>query len=119
MNEFVQHHRSTRPNWLWLLIGAVALPAVTVSGGEYLSGITWPEPPIVTPGKTDQDPPSDAVVAGLLVSLHLDLAEWVEFSACWSPRQPANNPKMPDLPVLPLRPSPQLSRTWFGVIVVV
>ncbi len=62
MNEFVQHHRSTRPNWLWLLIGAVALPAVTVSGGEYLSGITWPEPPIVTPGKTDQDPPSDAVV---------------------------------------------------------
>jgi len=62
MNEFVQHHRSTRSNWLWLLIGAVALSAVTVSAGEYLSGITWPEPPIVTPGKNDQDPPSDAVV---------------------------------------------------------
>ncbi len=29
---------------------------------EYLTGIKWPEPPIVTPGKTDADPPSDAVV---------------------------------------------------------
>ncbi len=30
--------------------------------GEYLSGIKWPEPPIVTPGKTNADPPSDAVI---------------------------------------------------------
>ena len=30
--------------------------------GEYLSGIKWPEPPIITPGKTDADPPSDAIV---------------------------------------------------------
>jgi hypothetical protein len=29
---------------------------------EYLTGIKWPEPPVVTPGKTDADPPSDAVV---------------------------------------------------------
>jgi 3-keto-disaccharide hydrolase len=29
---------------------------------EYLTGIKWPEPPIVSPGKTDADPPSDAVV---------------------------------------------------------
>jgi hypothetical protein len=29
---------------------------------EYKSGIVWPEPPVVTPGKSDNDPPSDAVV---------------------------------------------------------
>jgi len=29
---------------------------------EYLSGIEWQEPPVVTPGKTDTDAPSDAVV---------------------------------------------------------
>ena len=27
-----------------------------------MSGIKWPEPPIVTPGKADSDPPSDAIV---------------------------------------------------------
>ena len=31
-------------------------------GQEYMTGIKWPEPPIVTPGKTDADPPSDAIV---------------------------------------------------------
>lgn len=30
--------------------------------GEYLSGIKWDEPKVVTPGKTAADPPSDAVV---------------------------------------------------------
>ncbi len=30
--------------------------------GEYLSGIEWQEPPVVTPGKTNADPPSDAIV---------------------------------------------------------
>jgi hypothetical protein len=30
--------------------------------GEYLTGIEWPEPPIISPGKTDSKPPSDAVV---------------------------------------------------------
>jgi hypothetical protein len=29
---------------------------------EYLTGIKWPEPPIVTPGKNCGDPPSDAIV---------------------------------------------------------
>jgi hypothetical protein len=29
---------------------------------EYLTGIEWPEPPVVTPGKTDSDPPSDAII---------------------------------------------------------
>ena len=31
-------------------------------GEEYLNGIKWDAPPIVTPGKTDADPPSDATV---------------------------------------------------------
>jgi hypothetical protein len=30
--------------------------------GEYLSGVKWPEPPVVTPGKKCGDPPSDAIV---------------------------------------------------------
>ncbi len=30
--------------------------------GEYLSGIKWHEPPVVTPGKTNADPPSDAII---------------------------------------------------------
>lgn len=29
---------------------------------RYLNGVEWPVPPIVTPGKTDREPPSDAVV---------------------------------------------------------
>jgi hypothetical protein len=29
---------------------------------EYKSGIVFPEPVVVTPGKTDSDPPSDAIV---------------------------------------------------------
>jgi hypothetical protein len=53
----------------WVLGGVVL---VTVTAGvtaaltglqqEYKSGIVWPEPKVVTPGKTDADPPSDAVV---------------------------------------------------------
>src|SRR5437899_2992454 len=29
---------------------------------EYKSGIVFPEPKVVTPGKADSDPPSDAIV---------------------------------------------------------
>src|SRR3954467_15988712 len=29
---------------------------------EYISGMKWEEPPVVTPGKTNADPPSDAIV---------------------------------------------------------
>jgi hypothetical protein len=29
---------------------------------EYLSGMKWQEPPVVTPGKTNADPPSDAII---------------------------------------------------------
>ena len=34
----------------------------TAQDAEYLTGIEWPEPPVVKPGKTDNDPPSDAIV---------------------------------------------------------
>lgn len=59
----------------------IALVAVTVSvvlavpdcgwAQEYLSGMTWNEPTVVTPGKTSADPPSDAVIL-----LGKDLSAW-------------------------------------------
>lgn len=39
---------------------------------EYLPGIQWPEPPIVTPGAKNSDPPSDAVV----LFDGTDLSQW-------------------------------------------
>ncbi len=33
-----------------------------VAAEEYLNGIKWETPPVVTPGETDSDPPSDATV---------------------------------------------------------
>ncbi len=42
---------------LWLLVFSVAVHAE-----EYLNGIQWENPPVVTPGTTNADPPSDAVV---------------------------------------------------------
>jgi Domain of Unknown Function (DUF1080) len=41
---------------------AVAVLAFDALAQRYLNGIDWPVPPIVTPGKEDRDPPSDAVV---------------------------------------------------------
>jgi hypothetical protein len=47
---------------IFLVTLAAAFVTSCSIGQEYLSGIKWPEPPVVTPGKTDADPPSDAVV---------------------------------------------------------
>lgn len=44
---------------LCIAFAAIAPP---VTAQEYLSGIEWQRPPIVQPGKTDDAPPSDAVV---------------------------------------------------------
>ena len=42
---------------------AVAFGVMTAfAQREYKSGVVWPEPKVVTPGKADSDPPSDAVV---------------------------------------------------------
>ena len=40
----------------------VAISAVSAQAVEYLSGIEWPEPAVVTPGQKNSQPPSDAVV---------------------------------------------------------
>jgi hypothetical protein len=44
-----------------VLAGGLAA-TVAVLKDEYKSGIIWPEPKVVTPGKTDSAPPSDAIV---------------------------------------------------------
>lgn len=46
-----------------LLLAIVTLGVMTaVAQKEYKSGIVFPEPAVVTPGKSDHEPPSDAVV---------------------------------------------------------
>ena len=62
-----------------VLISAAA--AVIAMNREYLPGIEWPEPPVVTPGE-DGSPPSDAIV---LFDGH-DLSAW----------EPAENWKVED-----------------------
>ena len=42
--------------------GSLMIAAVPARAGEYLNGIKWDEPAVVTPGKTNADPPTDAVV---------------------------------------------------------
>lgn len=45
------------------VLAGLALTAVPLARAqEYLSGIKWKEPKVVTPGKTAADPPSDAVI---------------------------------------------------------
>ena len=44
------------------IIAFGVLTAFAARQKEYKSGIVWPEPAVVTPGKTDSDPPSDATV---------------------------------------------------------
>ncbi len=45
-----------------LVLAAAVCISSQAFGQEYLNGIKWQEPPVVTPGKTDDAPPSDAVV---------------------------------------------------------
>lgn len=45
-----------------LACGLLWLFAAEVHAQEYLNGIKWEKPPIVTPGATNADPPSDAIV---------------------------------------------------------
>src|SRR5437016_2943659 len=42
-----------------LVLTALACEALAQ---RFLNGVEWPTPPVVTPGKEDRDPPSDAVV---------------------------------------------------------
>jgi hypothetical protein len=45
-----------------LIVGMVLTANHCAEAQEYLSGMKWKEPPVVTPGKTNADPPSDAVI---------------------------------------------------------
>ncbi len=48
-----------------ILLSVFALVLTTqivCAQSDWRSGIDWKEPPVVTPGKTDADPPSDAIV---------------------------------------------------------
>jgi hypothetical protein len=50
-----------------IALGTVTVCAVLAAphrglAQEYLSGMKWNEPPVVTPGKTNADPPSDAII---------------------------------------------------------
>jgi hypothetical protein len=59
-----------------ILLGIALLTAATTSAlqvREYKSGIIWPEPPVVTPGPTNTDPPSDAIV----LFNGKDLSQWI------------------------------------------
>jgi hypothetical protein len=59
-----------RKRELFWMIGVIAVASMTIGVAaavarlkdEYKSGIVWPEPKVVTPGKTDSEPPSDAIV---------------------------------------------------------
>ena len=44
------------------VLAVVLVGCLKASAKEYLSGIQWPEPKIVTPGERDDLPPSDAIV---------------------------------------------------------
>ena len=46
---------------LTMLVALCATQSVFAQS-DWRSGIAWEEPPIVTPGKTDAEPPSDAIV---------------------------------------------------------
>ncbi len=59
---------TTQVNWAGkigfrtILSGLLAILVGWAHAQEYLSGIEWPEPVVVTPGAEDRQPPSDAVV---------------------------------------------------------
>jgi len=46
----------------WIVTAAAIFNTSCSFAQEYQSGIEWQEPPVVTPGKTNADPPSDATI---------------------------------------------------------
>lgn len=61
------HRRRCPSSFIRMLLAASGMTlyiagSVRAQEGEYMTGIEWQEPPIVTPGKTNADPPSDAII---------------------------------------------------------
>ena len=66
---FVKRFVSTVSSLIQVALCGLSLAAAMLTAscslaqvGEYMTGIEWPEPPVVKPGKTSADPPSDAIV---------------------------------------------------------
>ena len=62
MRASTQFQSRTRSWFAVFVVTACSVSGMPSHGGEYLSGIEWPEPPVVTPGATDREAPSDAIV---------------------------------------------------------
>ena len=62
MAQATQAFPNRQPLFQAFLCICVALSATAASAVEYLNGIKWPEPVVVTPGEGNSQPPSDAVV---------------------------------------------------------
>lgn len=55
----IRHHHAMLRLSCVAVLALISIPAVAE---EYLNGITWQAPPVVEPGETNADPPSDAIV---------------------------------------------------------
>lgn len=62
MPAFAQTYSWSSTKVMLVAAAMFTVPALPCAGAEYLSGIEWSEPPVITPGATSSDPPSDAVV---------------------------------------------------------
>ncbi|HBJ35220.1 MAG TPA: DUF1080 domain-containing protein [Planctomycetaceae bacterium] len=69
--RFKRLARFVSPVMLGVCFSSLGIPA-DASAQEYLNGIKWEKPPIVTPGATNSDPPSDAIV----LFGGTDLSQW-------------------------------------------
>ncbi|MEM9700869.1 MAG: DUF1080 domain-containing protein, partial [Planctomycetota bacterium] len=67
-----------RSPWFAAALCLPALAATAVGWEEWKSGIVWQEPPIVEPGDTSADPPSDAIIlfAGTDLSQFQNAEKW-------------------------------------------
>lgn len=69
--------------WKLHLVVSVSLIALLAAAAlaqrEYKSGKVWPEPKVIEPGETDDDPPADAIV----LFDGKDLSQWEEGGERW------------------------------------